>query len=468
VSEELTWLPAWRIRELIGNKEVSPVEVVDHFLGRIEDLDPKLHAFVHVDHEGARKTAAEAEQAVQRGDELGPLHGIPFSIKEHIMARGMPRSKLVYAAQGVKGEIKRDDFAVARLRQAGAILVGTNTMMLSGSTPGRSTTPGVFVDFNWEVEARNPWDTSKVPGWSSSGGAASAAAGVLPFTLGTDGGGSTRLPGAYSGVVGMHPSWGLLPNVEYDGPILPNGITIGPLARSVRDAAIVTRVMAGPDGRDPFCLPFEPPSYTEHLDAGVEGWKFSWTDDFGFASVYASEDSPRVIAHVREAAKGFLSLGASVEPTTEVWEDWWPNQMTAAAAYAPPFPGMEKPTAEAMQAAFEVRGRNVDRFRRIMGDDALLLSATSQRVARSVEEWNAAWTTDGHKYHGGSFAPTYTSHTAMFNWLNFPAISVPCGFVDGLPVGLQIAGLPGSEASIFRAAQAFQKAFPRPERPSMS
>jgi Asp-tRNA(Asn)/Glu-tRNA(Gln) amidotransferase A subunit family amidase len=269
-------------------------------------------------------------------------------------------------------------------------------------------------------------------------------------------------------VVGVHPTGGLLPNVEYAGPIVPGGITIGPLARSVRDCAIVTQIMAGPDGRDPFCLPFDPPSYLDHLEGGVEGWKFLWTDDYGFTTPYASEDSERVISHIRSAAQGFSTLGAKVEATDEQWEDWWPNQLATQAAYSPPFPGMEPPSEEAFQAAFEVRGRNVEKFRRLLGDQTLLLSATSQRVARSVEEWNAAWTTEGHTYHQGNFAPTYTSHTAMFNWLNFPAVSVPCGFVDGLPVGLQIVGLPGSEASIFRAAEAFQTAFPRPERPPVS
>jgi Asp-tRNA(Asn)/Glu-tRNA(Gln) amidotransferase A subunit family amidase len=468
MSEELTWLPAWRIRELIGTGDVSPVEVVNHFLGRIEELDSKLQAFAHVDAAGAREQAALAEAAVRRGDDLGPLHGIPTSVKEHIAVAGMPRMGLGFMGGGGSGVAPRDDFGIERLRHAGAILVGTNTMMGSGASLGMGDTPGVFAGFNWDVEARNPWDTSKVPGWSSAGGAASAAAGLLPFTIGSDGGGSTRLPAAYSGVVGVHPTGNLMPDVDYDRPSLPAGTTIGPLARSVRDCAIVTQVMAGPDGRDPFCLPFEPRSYLAHLDDGVEGWHFAWTDDFGYASVYASADSPRVIAHVHSAAMGMSTLGATVEATDEAWEDWTPHQMTTAAAFGPAFPGLEKPTASELQAAFELRARNVDRFRRVLGPQTLLLSPTTQRVARSVEEWNAAWTTDGHTYHGGNFAPTYTSHTAMFNWLKFPALSVPCGFVDGLPVGLQIIGLPGSEDAIFRAAQAFQQAFPEDDRPPVS
>jgi Asp-tRNA(Asn)/Glu-tRNA(Gln) amidotransferase A subunit family amidase len=328
--------------------------------------------------------------------------------------------------------------------------------------------PGMFAGFNWDREARNPWDPSRVPGWSSSGGAASAAAGMLPFTIGSDGGGSTRLPAAYSGVVGLHPTVGLFPNIDYDLPRLPNDITIGPLARDVRDAAIVTQVMAGPDGRDPFCLPFDPPDCLGEIDAGVENWRFTWTDDFGYASVYASSESRRVISLVRDAAMGFQSIGASVEATDEVWEDWAEGSAITGAAFNPPLPDIPRPTASQFQAGFERRGRNAARFAKLFRTHDLLLSPTTQRVAMPVEAWEAAWTTDGPKFAGGSFAPTYTSHTAMFNWLRFPAISVPCGHVDGLPVGLQIVGAPGSEGRILQAAQAFLRAFPRDERPPVS
>jgi Asp-tRNA(Asn)/Glu-tRNA(Gln) amidotransferase A subunit family amidase len=358
MSDDLTWTPAWRIRELIGKGEVSPVEVVDHFLGRIEDLDPKLKAFAYLDHAGARDQARIAEAAARHDDDLGPLHGIPTAVKEHIAVAGMPCYALAFAGPPSESAIApRDDFGVERLRRAGAILVGTNTMMATGGGGGMGDTPGVFQGFNWDKEARNPWDTSKVPGWSSSGGAASAAAGLLPFTIGSDGGGSTRLPAAYSGVVGVHPTGGLFPNVDYAMPRVPMGTTIGPLARSVRDAALVTDVMAGPDGRDPFCIQTDAPGMLDRLEAGVDGMRFAWTDDFGYASVYASEDSPAVIHHVRDAASGFRKLGAMVDPTSEVWEDWTPAQMVTGAAYGPTIPGHPGPSAEDLQQAFAPRPR---------------------------------------------------------------------------------------------------------------
>ncbi|MFI5054168.1 MAG: amidase, partial [Acidimicrobiia bacterium] len=468
MTDELTWQAAWQIRELIGKGEVSPVEVVDHFLGRIEDLDPKLKTMAHVDAVGAREQARRAEDAVRRGDELGPLHGVPTAVKEHIAVGGMPLMPALYGPGMHTPPIaNHDNLGIERLRRAGAIIVGTNTMMGTAGG-GRMSEPGVFEGFNWDREARNPWDPSRVPGWSSSGGAAAATAGILPFTIGSDGGGSTRLPAAYSGVIGLHPTVGLFPNFDYDLPRLPNDITIGPLARDVRDAAIVTQVMAGPDGRDPFCLPFEPSDYVSEIDAGVEGWRFAWTDDFGYASVYASRESRRVISLVRDAAMDLGSLGASVHPTDEVWEDWAEGSAITGAAFNPPMPDLPRPTAGQFQAGFERRGRNATRFKKLFGAHDLLLSPTTQRVAMPVEAWEAAWTTDGPTFPGGSFAPTYTSHTAMFNWLRYPAISVPCGYVDGLPVGLQLVGPPGSEGRILRAAQAYVRAFPRAERPPVS
>jgi Asp-tRNA(Asn)/Glu-tRNA(Gln) amidotransferase A subunit family amidase len=456
MSEELTWLPAWQIRELIAKGEVSPVEVLDHFLGRIEQHDVVLKAFKYIDREGARGEATRAERAVVNGDHLGPLHGIPISVKEHIAVEGMPTT----GPMAGPGIARWDDLSVERLRQAGAIIIGTNTMMGTGA--------GSMMSFDWEHEARNPWDSKRVPGWSSSGGAASAVARLLPITIGSDGGGSTRLPAAYSGVVGVHPSQGRVPYVNYASPMLRTAVTYGPLSRDVRDAAITLQAMAGPDGRDLISMGDVPEDYQANIDSGVDGLRFAWTDDFGYASLYALEESSRVIAAVRAAAQGLTSLGASVETTTQAWEDFFlPMGVTGRAFSVLPSP-LPKPTPEEYQAAAEARGRNVARFYDVLADYDLLLSPTSQLVARTVEEWDACWTTNTQTFPHGTFAPTYTSHTHMFNWIGWPAVSVPCGFVDGLPIGLQLIGKPGSEALIFRVAQAFQKAFPRDERPLIS
>jgi aspartyl-tRNA(Asn)/glutamyl-tRNA(Gln) amidotransferase subunit A len=467
MSENFTWLPAWQIRDLIAKREVSPTEVTDHFLGRIEEFDGTLHAFLNLDRDGARRQAAAAEEAVVRGDEVGPLHGIPISVKSHIDVAGLPKA----TPRGTEAA-RHDHLAVERLRAAGAVIVGHNTMMGSGADLSRMSSPGVFAGFNWDVEARNPWDPSRAPGWSSSGGAATTVARLLPLALGSDGGGSTRLPAAYSGVVGVHPTGGLVPWMDYSPYATRPGTTVGPLARDALDAATMLTAMSGPDGRDFVGLPLDIPAASSEIEGGADGLRLAWTDDYGFTDIYAREESPRVIALAREAAYGLRALGASVEPAGETWEDFWPGISVHHAVYSPgpilgPEAGLQVP-AEQWEAALDLRQRNWLGFRRLFERFDLLLSVTSQLLAPPVETWDAWWTTEGHTFHHGTFAPDYCSHTWMFNWLAFPAVSVPCGFVDGLPVGLQIVGPPGSDARIMRLAAAFQKAFPRHERPPVS
>jgi Asp-tRNA(Asn)/Glu-tRNA(Gln) amidotransferase A subunit family amidase len=465
MTDELTWMPAWKMRELIGKGDISPVEVTEHFLGRIEEFDSTLKTFRTLDAVGARAQAREAEAAVRRGDALGSLHGIPFSVKEHIAVAGMP----LMGAGFPEPVSTRDALGIQRLRDAGGIVFGTNTMMY---TNGLRTGPDgeMVAAFDWDAEARNPWDTTRVPGWSSSGGAAATAARLIPLAVGTDGGGSTRLPAAYSGVFGLHPTTTLIPWADYDRPqVAPMMMSMGPLARHVVDAAIMLQAMAGPDGRDMTCIQTEPPDYLADIQAGVEGMRLAWTGDYGFTAMYAQEESSRVIAAVAEAADGFAQLGATVTSTPLAWEDFFPGFVTATYLYPTGGARPPRPTPEAWEHALDSRKRNYDKFRDVLKDHDVLLSPTTQLLPRTVEEWAANWTTDGVRFTPhGAFAPVYTSHTHMFNWLGFPAASVPCGYVDGLPIGLQVVALPGHEAKILRVAAAFQQAFPRLEHPPTS
>jgi aspartyl-tRNA(Asn)/glutamyl-tRNA(Gln) amidotransferase subunit A len=295
----------------------------------------------------------------------------------------------------------------------------------------------------------------------------------VPIAISSDGGGSTRLPAAYSGVVGFHPQQGRLPHVDYKAPALQLTGTIGPLTRHVRDAAIVTQVLAGPDGRDFVCLQEDPPDFLATLGLGVGGLRFAWTDDFGYAGMYAGPESPRVISTVRDAAFGFTAIGGAVESADQVWEDYFPGNFTYARIFPMAGEGdgasaLPRATSAEYRAAAESRGRNWTIFKRLFETFDLLLSPTAQLVAPTIEEWDRAWTTETRTHPHGNYASVYTSHTAMFNWLGWPAISVPCGFVDALPVGLQIIGPPGSEPLVLRAAEAFERAFPRDERPPIS
>jgi Asp-tRNA(Asn)/Glu-tRNA(Gln) amidotransferase A subunit family amidase len=462
MSSELTWMPAHEMRELIGKGDVSPVEVTEHFLGRIEELEPKLHAFQVIDTEAARLQAKAAEKAVRDGDELGPLHGIPVSIKEHISVQGLPYFHM--GTQRHLPEAPRDDIQVERLRSAGAVIVGTNTEMGSGMREARKR--GEI--FNWEVEARSAWDQTRVPGWSSSGSATAVVSRMVPLALGSDGGGSTRLPAAYSGVVGIAATPGRIPWLYAHAPAIALTASTGPLCRDVRDAAVMTQALSGPDGRDFFSFPDWAFDCLSTLDEGVEGMRFAWTDDFGFASMYALEESPKVIAAVRTAAQGFTSLGAAVEATDMVWEDFFAHFQTTSQMFGSGgrLDGT-RPSEDDYFAMTDARGRNLDRFMRIFDDYDVLLAPMAQLTARKVEEWNAAWTTDGGRYVHGTFAGTYVSHAMLQNWCSLPAFSIPAGFVDGLPIGLQIIGRPGTDGLMFRIARAFQRACPRPERPNV-
>jgi Asp-tRNA(Asn)/Glu-tRNA(Gln) amidotransferase A subunit family amidase len=471
MTDELTWLPAWRLRELIGAREVSVAEVVDHFLDRIERLDPQLHAFLQVDTDGARKVAAEADRMVASGDDLGPLHGIPVSIKAHTAVAGLRRSYGFVDA----GTAQYDDIAVERLRQAGAIIVGINTVLGSGGrvAPGPAGSGIMVAEFNWDAEARNPWDLGRVPGWSSSGSASAAAARLVPISLANDGGGSTRLPAAYCGIVGVHPSPGLVPWIDYARPSFMVTATRGPLCRDVRDAAITLQAIAGPDGRDYACDLHEPPDYLEQLDGGAPGMRLAWTDDFGYTRRFAAPETETVIAHVREQAMRLTSLGATVEQIGDTWEDphrangpgpGEPRVYTAETSYNTyPMPPVDP---SAYHDAMAWRARNWDTFRSVFQRYDLLLSVTAQRVAAPVEEFGAAWSATPDPRNGeGTFAQAYVANAAMCNIAGMPAVSVPCGFVDGLPVGLQIIGWPGSEARILQLAAAFQDAYPYLEHP---
>ncbi len=463
MSEEITWSPAWRIRDLIAKREISPVAVTEHFLNRIEEHDGKLKSFAHVDHAGARAQARRAEQAVASGESLGPLHGVPVSVKGHIFIGGLPSFDMGTLTNIAAAP--RDDVQVERLRAAGAILMGTNTLMGSGADTSKAAGNPERM-YNWDVEARNPWDLSRVPGWSSSGTAAAVSARLVPIGLGSDGGGSTRLPSAYSGVFGIVATPGRIPWINPTAPTLALTASTGPMCRDVRDGAIATQAMAGPDGRDFFSLHSEPEDYSAHIDDGVEGMRFAWSDDLGFASMYAQEESPRVIAAIRAAARGFTQLGATVEPTDEKWDDFWDGFQMINRVFGSGGRGLgTPPPAEDVWASLQSRGANVDRFNRLFKDYDVLLTPTTQLLARKVEDWNACWTLNGSRYPHGSFAGVYTSHVMLFNWLAMPAFSVPAGFVDGLPVGLQIVGKRGSEVKMFKIARAFQKAFPRDERP---
>jgi aspartyl-tRNA(Asn)/glutamyl-tRNA(Gln) amidotransferase subunit A len=234
--------------------------------------------------------------------------------------------------------------------------------------------------------------------------------------------------------------------------------TFGPIARDMRDIALVLQAIAGPDGRDMLSTVHPAaPDYLAAFAKGAKGMKFAWTDDFGFASKYFFAESPAIVAQSRQAAAGFTSLGASLHTPQIVLEDFWPHVASTMYHYE----GNTQPVA-VMEAAMQVRARNRAKLDALFETHDFILSTTIPFTAPTVQQWSDDWK------DGVSFAPTYTSETFMFNWLQVPAISIPIGLYKGMPIGLQIVGRPDSEPRMFAAAAAFMAKFPQSARPTIS
>ena len=236
--DELTWTSARELRRLIAERQVSPVDVVAACLARIDALDPALHAFITVAGERALDDAKTAEAGVQRGDALGPLHGVPVALKDEAWTADIPSTGGSLLFQRF---VPTHDGTVAeRLRRAGAIVIGKTNMPEFAAWPRSKT--------RLAGESVNPWDTTRISGASSGGSAAAVAAGMVPLAIGSDGGGSTRIPSAFCGVVGLFPTPGRVPS--YGSFSYSTEGSLGPIGRSVADVAVLQRVIAGPDPRD--------------------------------------------------------------------------------------------------------------------------------------------------------------------------------------------------------------------------
>src|SRR5215470_9833484 len=265
-----TWLSALEIADLVRRKEVKPLEILDAILARLEAVNPTLNAFCLVTADVARVAAREAEIAVMKGEPIGRLHGVPFSVKDVLPVRGLTTTG---------GSRLFEDF----VPEEDALAFGHKA----------------FTENPLFGITRNPWDTNLTPGGSSGGAAAAVASGVGPIALGTDGGGSIRIPAAFCGVYGFKPSFGRVP----DRPIF-GGFErvnhVGPLTRTVRDAAAVLDVIAGGDDRDRESLPREAGSFLQACDGDVKGLHVAWTPDLGYAAV-----DPKILAVCENAAGTF-------------------------------------------------------------------------------------------------------------------------------------------------------------------
>lgn len=453
---KLDFLSIRDVLRAFRTRELSPVTYLEYVLSTIETHNPVINAFFFLDANGARKQAKQAERRWLKGTPMGALDGIPFAVKDNISSRGMP-SPLGLKAKQTMERSSDDAPVVARLREAGGILVGKNTQPeLACVTSVVSGLYGI---------GRNPWDVSRTPGGSSGGCAAAVAADMVPLTIGGDSGGSVRIPAAYSGVVGFKPSFGRVPR----SPPVQSAAVHGPMTRTAADLALVMNQITRPDGSDVNSLPYDGADYTRALDANVTGKRIAVSDWFG----YGTRTNPRVSTAFRNAVQCFSKLGAEVCPVApffghDPYEELAP--MIAAGlrhlALAATGGVLQSLVPEIRRWAEQGGTVSVEEF--INGESAALDVVT--RISAALEDFDylVTPTVPTVAYEAERCFPRDTplgrfghtmSHfpfTWPFNFSGQPAISIPCGFAEKMPVGLQIVAKRFDDSGCISAAIALE------------
>jgi aspartyl-tRNA(Asn)/glutamyl-tRNA(Gln) amidotransferase subunit A len=458
MSTDLDTVTAMELRRRIISKDVSPVELTKRALAKAEATQGSLNAFFLLIPEAALAAARAAEDAVMRGQPLGLLHGLPFSAKDLMAVAGVAYASGSRAmAKNVAGV---DAPAVERAKAAGAILIGKTTTSEFGCKPvGDSPLTGI---------TRHPWNLAKTPGGSSAGAAASVAAGITPFALGTDGGGSVRIPCCFTGLAGIKAQFGRVP--VWPTSATPTLAHVGPIARNVGDAALVLTAIGGYDPRDPFSISAAMPDLLGACRASVADLRIAYSTTLG----YARPDRD-VAAIVTSAARAFEDLGCAVDQVDNVFErdpaDLWTAEFYAGVgtrlrSFVETQRDLLDPAvAEVLDAALsqDMRGYYEKVFERYAFRDKvraffetydLLLSPvlpitsldTGKNIPDHLQDRNLV---------------SWVYYTYPFNLTGQPAATVCAGIAgDGMPVGLQIVGRALGEYDLVRAAAAFERTKP--------
>ena len=451
-----------------GSGEFTPVDATEAVLDQISRHDEALNAFVLVDPESARASAESSARRWETGRALGPGDGVPTSIKDIFLTEGWPTYK---GSRLIGEDTPRDTDApcVARLREAGAVLVG------------KVTTP----EFAWKGTTdslrfgatSNPWDPSTTAGGSSGGSSAAVGAGMGAWSVGTDAGGSVRIPASFTGTVALKPTYGTVPMF----PASPFGTLAhaGPMTRTVTDAAMMMDIITGFDSRDWSALPTPTSSFLQGLEDGVEGLRIAYSRNLGYGENY--QEVERLVT---EAVEVLASQGAVIEEVDPGFEDcvdsfhvlWFSGAAKVLEAFGPDAldhvdPGLRAGIEEFGGAsALDFLGATAERMDLGVRMGAfhekydLLLTPTMPITAfdcsrQSPQGWpSELWT-------------SWTPYTIPFNMTQQPAASVPCGVTsDGLPVGLQIVGARTQDRLVLQGARAYEKAsgerFIRPVEPA--
>ncbi|MQA16434.1 MAG: amidase [Pseudonocardiaceae bacterium] len=443
--------------------ELSPVEATRDVLERIERLDPEVNAFCLVDADRALHAATESERRWQAGEPAGLVDGVPTSIKDIFLTAGWPTlrgSKTISPDQ----EWTTDGPPVARLREHGAVLVGkTTTPELAWKAVTDSPLTGV---------TGNPWDTGRTPGGSSGGSATAVGLGMGPLSMGTDGGGSVRIPASFTGTVALKPTYGLIPH----WPASPYGTLAhaGPMTRTVSDTALLLDAVCGFDSRDWSALAAPSGSFSgAALESGVLGLRVAVSTTLGYV-----DTDPEIVAAVETAAEVLADLGAEVQFAdpgfVDPVEDFNVLWNSGAAKTVEHLDTQSRALLDAGLATIVAHGE------RYTALDYLTATATRMTMGTTMgafhERYDLLLTPTmpitafaaGHDAPEGWHSPAWTSWAQFsypFNMTQQPAASVPCGWsVTGLPIGLQVIGPRHSDARVLAACAAFERTRPWADR----
>ena len=462
MSDELNWLSAREMVRRFADRSLSPVDVLEATLAQLHRVNPVLNAICLLDEAQGRRLAAESAERWRSSTPLGPLDGVPVAIKDTSHVAGWPTHIGSHAT--ASSPSTEDTPGVARLREAGAVFFCKTTTPEFG---WKGITHGPLTGIT-----RNPWDTSRTPGGSSGGSAALVAAGVVPLATGGDGGGSLRIPAAFSGVFGLKPSYGVVPN--FLGPVGTLAVH-GGLSRDVADSALLLNVLTRPDARDSFAIPYRGIDYLDGLDDGVADMRVAWSPGLGFPVT-----EPAVVAGMQPAIDALVKAGADVQNVAldlsgaqRILEVIWG---ASHAALVRDFDGAQKAALDPGLLRLVISAQNItaSELQAAYAD----MRALSQAMHAFHQDYDLLLTPTVPitAFAAGVDTPDTTRFPQWFDWTPLtwpfnltrqPAASVPSGFVEGLPIGLQIVGPMFAEPNILRASRCVEQACATGARPAL-